>query len=101
MHGVGAASAAKASIAIGNPDAQGNWPLKVTVRGLKPLPAGGWYVLYLTRRGKIELPCGIFNTGSGATTVHMSVPYQLGEYDGWVITAHVPGQRHSQVLLTT
>src|SRR5437870_7393382 len=52
MHAIAAGSPAKASILIGDRDEVGNWPLLVRISGLKPLPKGSWYELYLTRKGK-------------------------------------------------
>ncbi len=101
MHGIGEAKSASAKIEIGGLDAQGNWPLLFTVHGLKAAPKGGWYELYLTQRGKLVASCGPFNAGQGKTVVHMNVPFHLNEYDGWVVIAHVPGQKHVPVLLTT
>src|SRR5262249_12681984 len=52
---------ARASIAIGDRDEVGNWPLLVRASGLTPLPKGQWYELYLTRGGKITAWCGAFS----------------------------------------
>ena len=94
-------STARASILIGDRDEVGNWPLLVRASGLKPLPKGQWYELYLTRKGKILAWCGAFNVKeAGRTTVHFSVPYKLKGFDGWVVTN---SKRHAKppVLLTT
>jgi hypothetical protein len=94
-------STARASILIGDRDEVGNWPLLVRASGLKPLPKGQWYELYLTRQGKILAWCGAFNVkGAGRTTVHFSVPYTLKGFDGWVVTSSKQHLR-PQVLLTT
>ena len=100
MHGVGRVAAA-ASIEVGKKDAQGNWPLLVKVRGLRPLPPGGYYVLYLTKNGKPKASCGTFTVGGKLTTVRLSVPYQLWHYDGWVVEAYEPGKGEGEPLLTT
>jgi hypothetical protein len=96
---------ARASVLIGDRDEVGNWPLLVRVSGLKALPKGDWYELYLTRNGKAIAWCGAFSVkGSGRTTVHLSVPYRLKGFDGWVVTTsqpHAKRQVTSQVLLTT
>src|SRR3954447_10322184 len=42
----------RASLAVGDKASVGNWPLLVQASGLKPLPKGSWYELYLTRNGK-------------------------------------------------
>ena len=109
MHGVAPAAAASANLVVGEQDADGNIPLEMQVRGLPSLPAGGWYDLLLSKGGKPTVSCGTFNTGTGTTTVRMNVGYALrewrekGSFDGWVITAHVPGRPQSSntVLLTT
>jgi hypothetical protein len=102
MEGVGALSRAKASVRVGAEDGHGNWPLTLKVTGLRKLPKGSWYELYLTRNGKRTESCGTFNTGAGTTTVRLSVPYSLKDV-GWAITAHRPGRPDAadRVLLTT
>jgi hypothetical protein len=101
MHGVGAAAAARAVLWVGSEDSSGNRELDMSVRSL-PQPRGdGWYELLLTKQGKPVAVCGIFRTGrTGSARVTMNVPSDLGEYDGWVITAAAPGG-HAPVLLTT
>jgi len=91
----------RASILIGDRDAVGNWPLLVHVRGLKPLPKGQWYELYLTRKGKPAAYCGAFSVkGAGQTSVRLSVPYSFKGFDGWVVTTNKK-EAPKQVLLTT
>jgi hypothetical protein len=98
MQGSGLVSAA-ASIEVGERDEVGNWPLRVRVSGLKPLPKGHWYELYLTRNGKITAWCGAFSVkDAGRTTVQFSVPYRL-KNAGWVVTTGKRTKPH--VLLTT
>ena len=102
MHGVGQAAAAEATIRIGKLDEQGNWPLLMTVRGLRPLPAGGYYVLWLTRKGEPAASCGTFVAAGASTKVRLNAPYRLKEYDGWIVTARRPGVPDThQVLMTT
>lgn len=102
MHGTKAAPAALASLQVGEADKSGNWPLLVRVRGLRALPAGGWYELYLTRHGKLRVSCGTFNVHPGTTVVRLNAPYKLKRFDGWVITAHRHDRRDSnRPLLTT
>jgi hypothetical protein len=71
----------------------GNWPMVLRVRGLKQLPAGGYYDLYLTRGGKPVVLCGTFNVGGGQTEVRFTAAYDLSHFDsnGWVITRQLPG----------
>jgi hypothetical protein len=91
---------AGAVVEVGTRDEVGNWPLRVRVSGLKPLPQGEWYELYLTRGGKITAWCGAFSVKDrGRTTVQFSVPYRL-KNAGWVVT-NGKRQLERQVLLTT
>ncbi len=101
MHGVGQLASASARIEIGKPDANGNRPLRMTVRGLATLPRGGWYELLLTNEGERDVSCGTFTTvGAGAARIVLNSPYELEGGDGWIVTAHVPGEP-DRVLLTT
>jgi hypothetical protein len=78
------ANRAHASLAVLRMDAAGNWPMKMTVTGL-PALHGRTYTLWLTRKGKLESPCGTFTVGKGTTTVRLNAPYHLKEYSGWVV----------------
>lgn len=81
---------ASALLELGYPDDEGNWPMLVTVRGLKPLPQGGYYELLLTKDGKPVAVCGSFKVRSqGATTVRLGASYNLRNFDGWVIRPYV------------
>jgi hypothetical protein len=109
MRGVAPAAAASAELDVGEPDADGNVPIEMSVRGLPALPPGGWYDLLLSKGGRPTVSCGTFNAGPGTTTVLFNVGYALrewrdeGRYDGWVVTSHVPGTPVSanRILLTT
>lgn len=102
MHGVGKGRVALASIRVGKQDAAGNWPLRVAVRGLAVVPKGSWYELYLTKKGKAAALCGYFTVHAGTTNVHMTVPYVLKQYDGWIVIRHDSGRPESmEPLLTT
>ena len=109
MHGVPPAAAATAELDVGKADAGGNIPIEMLVRGLPQLPRGGWYELYLSKNGNPGESCGTFTTAGDETTVRLSVAYDLagwrkaGRYDGWVVTAHVPGKPAAakRTLLTT
>jgi hypothetical protein len=76
---------ATASILLQPIDEAGNWPMLLDVRGLPQLPHGHTYTLYLTRHGKLAEPCGTFLSGPTASTVWLNAPYELREYDGWVV----------------
>ena len=90
MHATANAPNASALIELGYADEQGNWPMLVTVRGLKPLPKNGYYELLLTRDGKPVAVCGSFKVkAEGATTVRLGASYNLRNFDGWVIRPYV------------
>jgi hypothetical protein len=79
------ANGARASLAVLQIDAAGNWPMKMTVSGLPALSNGHTYTLWLTKKGKLESPCGTFTVAKGTTTVQLNAPYHLKEYTGWVV----------------
>ncbi|HVV57973.1 MAG TPA: anti-sigma factor [Gaiellaceae bacterium] len=103
MHGVGTASGSTASIRIANRDSVGNWPMLISVSGLpKQSNPASYYELWLTRNGKAIAPCGGFRVRGGHATVELTVPYTLKRFDGWVVTASVPGHRDpGTVVMTT
>lgn len=101
MHPTAGQGTGRASILIGDRDSVGNWPLLVRVSGLKTLPKGQWYELYLTRKGEPPAYCGAFAVRpSGRTTVHFTVPYSFKGDIGWVVTTNKKAPQR-QVLLTT
>jgi len=91
-----------ATLELGKRDAEGNWPMVLHVRGLPRLSAGGYYDLYLTRKGKPLVSCGTFNV-SGRTDVRLSAAYNLEAFDknGWVIVRKTPDNHFqpNQVVL--
>jgi hypothetical protein len=93
MRGTDAAPVASGSLQLGYPDEDGNWPMLVSVRGLRPLPEGGYYELLLTKDGKPVVTCGTFKVGpSGETTVRLGASYKLSEFDGWIVRPYVHGR---------
>lgn len=83
---------ALATLKLGKRDGNGNWPMVLQVSGLQRLREGGYYDLYLTRKGKPVAKCGVFNVGRGQTVVRLSAAYDLKDFDknGWVVTRQVP-----------
>jgi Anti-sigma-K factor rskA len=100
MKGTPLASNAAATIDIGEVDSSGNWPLKVVVHGLKPLPKGEYYEMFLTRGGKPAVTCGTFRLSSGKS-VRLNAPYRLSRFDGWIVTLERPGSNRHPVVLRT
>jgi hypothetical protein len=89
MHPVNGATGQLAVLKVASPDSVGNWPMEMTVRGLP-------------KHGKPLALCGTFRVHGDTTTVRFSVSYQVRKYDGWVVTAQVPGHAEpGKVVLTT
>jgi hypothetical protein len=82
-------------INLGYKGSDGNWPMVVTVRGLKHLSGGDYYRLALTRDGEAKVTCGTFNVGRGKTTIEMVAAYDLKGFDGWVVTLW-DGETHDE-----
>ena len=100
MHGTAAAASASATIHVEQLDSAGNWPLKISLKGLKPLPKGAFYEMYLTRGGKRVASCGTFRSVTDQT-VRLNAPYVLRNYDGWVVTREGRGEQTHPVVLRT
>ena len=101
MQGTPLARSASATIEVGKLDNSGNWPLKLVVHGLKPLPKGSFYEMYLTDRGRPAATCGTFAVRRANATVRLNAPYNLGRYDGWVVTRETEGATAHPVVLRT
>ena len=102
MHGTSVAPSARAVIKLGKQDDAGNWPMVVTVEGLRSLPERGYYELWVKRDGNKPLRCGIFNVEAGSTSVDFSVPYTFERNDGWIVTRWRRGEHEpGRALLTT
>ncbi len=85
------ARGASALVRIGEPDAHGNWPLRLEVSGLPSLPQGGYYVLWLAKDGEYGGTCGTFRVDEhGTADVEMNASYRLRDFDAWVVTARRP-----------
>ena len=101
MHGTVQAANASATIRVGKADEAGNWPLKVVVRGLKPLPKGQYYEMFLTHGHKPAATCGTFRVAQNGDTIRLNAPYNFRSFDGWVVTLERPGSNTHSVVLTT
>jgi hypothetical protein len=101
MQGTAQAANASATIQVGKADEAGNWPLKVVVRGLKPLPKGQYYEMFLTRGHKAAATCGTFRVAKSGDSVRLNAPYNFRSFDGWVVIREVPGSNRHPVVLTT
>jgi hypothetical protein len=75
----------------------GNWPMTLSVVGLKQLAPHSYYEVYLVRHGKPWGACGTFRVQSpnpGVVTVTLTAPYTLRKGDSWVVT--LPGARGTE-----
>ena len=93
-----------ASLRVGAADANGNWPVQLTVQGLPPLHGtDSHYLLMLTQNGKPTWVCGMFKVGKdGATTVAFSVPYRITGQTKWAVTEMTHGLKFpGHVVMTT
>jgi hypothetical protein len=101
MTGTAQAANSSATIHVGKADVAGNWPLKVTVRGLKALPKGQYYEMFLTRASKPVATCGTFRIAQSGDSVRLNAPYNFRSFDGWVVTLERPGSGTHPVVLRT
>jgi hypothetical protein len=101
LKGTKAAPAALASLRLQSVDTSGNWPMRLSVRGLPKLPPKGYYEVFLVREGKIYAPCGSFVVGSADSTVsvQLNAPYRLRQGDSWVVTKQLPGVRKAGAVV--
>jgi hypothetical protein len=101
LHGTARDRNAVVVVEVGRKDASGNLPMLVTARGLKALPATGYYTLALTIHGRPVVTCGTFRVraSGGSTRVRMAVAYDVTRFDGWVITEYRHGQKAEPVVL--
>jgi hypothetical protein len=99
LKGTDLATQGRATLEIGDEDSHGNTPMVLHVTGLRSLPPGGYYDLYLSRNGKPIALCGTFNVRRGETVVRMNAAYELGKFDGWIITRQQPGQHEPKDIV--
>jgi len=92
MQAAEGARGASAVLRVGDLDESGNRPLRLEVEGLKPLPPGGYYALWLAKDGEYGATCGSFRMGEGETTAEWTVSYDLADYDEWVVTPYLPNE---------
>jgi hypothetical protein len=85
MQATSANTRAEGLIKVGEKDANGNWKIRLEVKGLPPLSGERYYVLWLAKDGKYAATCGGFNV-SGDTVVDMTASYRLSDYDAWVVS---------------
>jgi hypothetical protein len=85
LQATSSSSRAEGLIKVGEKDSNGNWTIRLEVKGLPPLAGDRYYVLWLAKDGKYAATCGSFNV-KGDTVVSMTAGYRLSDYDAWVIS---------------
>jgi hypothetical protein len=86
LRGTAAAPHAWASISGTTRDSAGNWKMLFKTTGLPQLHGHEYYILWLTKHGKPVAACGSFLVNDGTTVATFAEPYEVQEYDGWVVT---------------
>ena len=91
-----------AVVRLGKPDDAGNRPMLVTVEGLRRLPEGDYYTLFMTRKGKPVATCGTFKvSGTERKDVRFTVAYDFDRYDGLLLAEYrVSDHKDHPVLFT-
>jgi hypothetical protein len=102
MHGTPVAPHATALISGSKANRSGNWTMLLQTAGLPRLQGKQYYILWLTKHGKPVVQCGSFVVGSGVTAERFAEPYEVKEFDGWVVTLwRGPSSKPGPVLLRT
>lgn len=94
----------EAALRVGSADGNGNWPIQLTVNGLKPLEDDSrYYLMVVQGNGKRPIFCGSFEvSGKGATTVTFNVAYRITGDTKWIVTKMAPGLKYpGHVVMTT
>jgi hypothetical protein len=93
----------EAALRVGSADGNGNWPVQLTVNGLKPLTSTERYYLMVWQGGRPVALCGGFEVGgNGPTTVSFNVAYKITKSTRWVVTEMAPGFKYpGHVVMTT
>jgi hypothetical protein len=87
-------------VRFGEADENGNIAMLVTVQGLRRLPAGNYYTLFMTRDGKPVVPCGTFNVGDeDLTSFRFSIAYDPKRYDGLMLAEYRAADHRDHPLL--
>jgi hypothetical protein len=89
-------------VRVGKPDDAGNRPMLVTVEGLRRLPEGDYYTLFMTKKGKPVATCGTFNvSGTERNDVRFVVAYDFDRYDGLLLAEYRVSDHKDHPVLRT
>jgi hypothetical protein len=86
MRPTAAAPNAWASLSGTQRDSAGNWKMLLKTGGLPQLAGKQYYILWLTKNGRPVAACGTFLVGDGTTVETFAEPYEVHDFDGWVVT---------------
>lgn len=86
MRGTAVTPNAHAWISGSKADRAGNWKMLLKTEGLPRLQGKQYYVVWLTKDGKPIAECGSFVVGGDTTVATFTEPYEVKEFDGWVVT---------------
>jgi len=102
LHGSGAMREATVVVRLGKRDSTGNLPMAVRAEGLRHLPPGQFYYLYMTKGGKRIVVCASFNVDGGnkETTLRFVVGYPLKPFDGFAVAQWRPQLRQERQLMS-
>ena len=89
-------------VRVGEPDDAGNRQMLLTVEGLRRLPEGDYYTLFMTKKEKPVATCGTFKvTGADRKEVRFTVGYDFDEYDGLLLAEYRSSDHKDHPLLRT
>lgn len=89
-------------VSFGKQDAHGNTPMRLNVQGLRRLPEGDYYTLFMTKRGKPIVPCGTFNVRDETPiTVRFDVAYEVARFDGLLLAQYRRADHKNHPLFGT
>lgn len=89
-------------VRVGGPDDAGNRQMLLTVEGLRRLPRGDYYSLFMTKKGEAVATCGTFKvTGAERKDVRFTVGYDFDEYDGLLLAEYRVSDHKDHPILRT
>lgn len=80
----------------------GNLPLLLTVDGLERLPLGDYYILYMTKNGRLAVVCGTFNVPGATerTEFEFTVAYDVADFEGFALVEYRRDGHRQRTLMT-
>jgi hypothetical protein len=90
-----------AVVEVDTADDIGNRPMTIVVEGLPQLSGGDYYTLFMTKHGKLVVPCGTFNVEGGEhrTAVRLTVAYDVDKFDGFALAEYSATTHKDHVIM--